>query len=54
MSETRPAIDDMTIEERTKEILALLRAFEDAFNAFASSPMARMIPGGVPTVNGKR
>lgn len=54
MEMPRPSLDDMTDSEKLTEILALLRAFEAAFNSFANSPMARMIPGGMPAMNGKR
>lgn len=54
METPRPELSEMTDSQKLTEILALLRAFEAAFNQFANSPMARMIPGGVPTMNGKR
>lgn len=52
----RRPVSEMTDSDKLDEILSLLRAFEAAFNAFANSPMARMIPGGVPPMapNGKR
>ena len=50
----RKEVIDMSDSEKLSEILVLLRGFEAAFNSFANSPMARMIPGGVPAMNGKR
>lgn len=50
----RKEIKDMTDREIAEETLALMRAFEEVFHMFSKSPMAKMIPGGIPQVNGKR
>lgn len=38
-------IEEMTVAEKTDEILVLLRQFRDVLTALNSSPMAGMIPG---------